>query len=133
MASTMSSSSQTSGDAGSVKPWFMSIITRAGRRPTPPARCPNPSSCSATHLITPLPCPRTRASASSPGSSGDHRSGFAGVGGSSPVSSLQRAIVSSSDAPKSNAGASPRSSRCRLRSASVAASSTEPSSATTTP
>ena len=52
---------------------------------------------------------RTRLSATSPGSSGDQRSGVAGFGGSRPVSARQFASVSSSDGPKSNACASPRS------------------------
>src|SRR5712691_1184831 len=81
-----------------------------------------------------IPSPaRTRASASSPGSSGDHRSGLAGTGGARPVSSLQRASASSSEGPKSKGNASPRSSRWRARSASVAARSAVPSSFSTTP
>ena len=47
-----------------------------------------------------IPSPSlTRASASSPGSSGDHRSGTAGTGGSSPVSSLQLASSCSRGGP----------------------------------
>src|SRR6185503_4442363 len=81
-----------------------------------------------------MPSPaRTRASASSPGSSGDQRSGVAGVGGFRPVSASQLASTSSSGGPKSNDSASPRSSRWRARSPSVAASSTVPSSFSTTP
>ena len=44
-------------------------------------------------------------------------------GGASPVSASQLASASAISGPKSNAFASPRSSRCRARSASVAASS----------
>src|SRR4029078_7052038 len=81
-----------------------------------------------------MPSPaRTRASASSPGSSGDQRNGAAGTGGFSPVSASQLASASSSGGPKSNENASPRFSRWRARSASVAASSTVPSSFSTTP
>ena len=47
-----------------------------------------------------IPSPSlTRASASSPGSSGDHRSGTAGTGGSRPVSSLQLASNCSRGGP----------------------------------
>src|SRR6187200_1346858 len=44
MAATTPSSSQTSGEAGSVKPRLTSTTTRAGRRPKP-ARPWNPSWC----------------------------------------------------------------------------------------
>ena len=43
-----------------------------------------------------------------PSSSGDQRSGFAGVGGSSPVSALQLASASWSDGPKSKSSAGRR-------------------------
>ena len=110
IASIVSSSSHTSGEAGSVKPLFMSMITSAGRRPTPPPRCPKPSNCVPAHGYT-ASRSRTRARVSAPSSSGDQRSGFAGVGGSSPVSALQFASASSSGGPKSKARASPRSPR----------------------
>ena len=56
-----------------------------------------------THAVTMSPgmlsASRTRRCASSPGSSGDQRSGTAGVGGSRPVSALQFARTSASGGP----------------------------------
>jgi hypothetical protein len=86
---------------------------------------PFPSEISACHAA------RTRARASSGDSSGDHRSGVAGCGGFRPVSASQFASASAISGPKSNAFASPRASRCRARSASVASASTTPSLSTT--
>ncbi len=91
-----------------MKPLFMSMMTSAGLRPTPPARCPKPSWSA---LIQTPSRSRMRARVTAPSSSGDQRSGFAGVGGSSPVSALQFASASSSGGPKSKVRGSPRSAR----------------------
>ena len=70
-----------------------------------PAEAGAPVEPRVTHLVVRghrpyMPSPaRTRASASSPGSSGDQRSGVAVCGGSSPVSSRHRAMTSSSGGP----------------------------------
>ena len=102
MASTTESRSHTSGDAGSVKPRLTSITIRAGLCPKPTLpwnpSCLMPRSLLYTGAGIPSPA-LTRASASSPGSSGDHRSGTAGTGGSSPVSSLQLASSCSRGGP----------------------------------
>ena len=90
---------------------------RARTEPGPAVKAVVPHAFVGSGISSPA---RTRASASSPGSSGDQRSGVAGTGGSRPVSSLQFASTSSSGGPKSNDSASPRSSRWRARSASVA-------------
>ena len=72
---------------------FKPISTKATNRvegeaaASPPAR---------SHIPSPA---LTRASASSPASSGDQRSGFAGIGGSRPVSARHCASTSSSGGP----------------------------------